>query len=579
MYPKEQSHLREGIVMRNTSTPQPPKRYTVTAALPYANGPLHIGHLAGAHLPADIYVRYLRSQHKDVLFISGSDEHGVPIAIRAAEASATPRQIADRYHRLNQASLHHMGIHFDVFTRTSSQAHRRNATEFFEELHRKGIFEKRSSAQYYDGIKQQFLADRYIRGRCPHCAHEDAYGDQCESCGTSLEATELLEPRSSLSNTPPELRETTHWYLPLNRYAEWLRTWLLEEQADWKPNVRAQCKAWLDQGLRPRAITRDLDWGVPVPLKEAKNKVLYVWFEAPIGYITATQEWAEKHHKNWKDYWSSPTTRLVHFIGKDNIVFHCIIFPTLLKAHGNFILPSNVPANDFLNLEGRKISTSRGWAVWVDDYLASFPNQQDALRYVLCANGPENRDSDFSWRDFQARNNNELVAVLGNFVHRVLTLIQKHYGGIVPEANPPGPAETALSDQVKQSRVFVGRALDQYRFKEALQEVMQVARSANKYLTEKSPWTLLKTDKVQAGGVLCAALQLMAHLAALLSPFLPFSTEKMYKMLCIDALPWTPDEGVQLVPSGTQLPVPERLFVYIPDDLIAHQRSKLSIQR
>ena len=559
-------------------TPSNPSTYTVTAALPYANGPIHIGHLAGVYIPADIYVRYLRSCGKHVLFISGSDEHGVPVTIRAQQEGSTPQQVVDKYHALNQQAFADFGISFDIFARTSSALHHQVATDFFKTLYEQGNLEVKETDQYYDSVHKQFLADRYIRGTCPHCAYQEAYGDQCESCGTTLSPEELLQPRSALSGATLQLKKTRHWYLPLDRHEAWLKQWILEEHRTWKANVYGQCKSWLNQGLQPRAITRDLAWGIPVPLPNAKDKVLYVWFEAPIGYISATQAWAAAQGQDWKLFWQTPDTQLVHFVGKDNIVFHCIIFPAMLQAHGGFILPTNVPSNEFLNLEGRKISTSQNWAVWLHEYLANFPNQQDVLRYVLCANAPENRDSDFSWQEFQAKANNELVAVLGNFVNRTLVLVHKYFDGIVPERNTMTTTEQSLATYLQQLPHQVGQAIEQFKFKEGLQLCMDLARTGNKYLADTEPWHLIKTDKEQVGTVLHMALQLTANLAILLEPFLPFTSHRLGKMLGVthaETAQWAQAGSLTLLQPGTALQAPTLLFEKITDEKILAQQQQL----
>ncbi len=559
-------------------TPSNPSTYTVTAALPYANGPIHIGHLAGVYIPADIYVRYLRSCGKHVLFISGSDEHGVPVTIRAQQEGTTPQQVVDKYHALNQQAFADFGISFDIFARTSSALHHQVATDFFKTLYEQGNLEVKETDQYYDSVHKQFLADRYIRGTCPHCAYQEAYGDQCESCGTTLSPEELLQPRSALSGATLQLKKTRHWYLPLDRHEAWLKQWILEEHRTWKANVYGQCKSWLNQGLQPRAITRDLAWGIPVPLPNAKDKVLYVWFEAPIGYISATQAWAAAQGQDWKLFWQTPDTQLVHFVGKDNIVFHCIIFPAMLQAHGGFILPTNVPSNEFLNLEGRKISTSQNWAVWLHEYLANFPNQQDVLRYVLCANAPENRDSDFSWQEFQAKANNELVAVLGNFVNRTLVLVHKYFDGIVPERNTMTTTEQSLATYLQQLPHQVGQAIEQFKFKEGLQLCMDLARTGNKYLADTEPWHLIKTDKEQVGTVLHMALQLTANLAILLEPFLPFTSHRLGKMLGVthaETAQWAQAGSLTLLQPGTALQAPTLLFEKITDEKILAQQQQL----
>jgi len=560
------------------STPSSPATYTVTAALPYANGPIHIGHLAGVYIPADIYVRYLRGCGHRVLFVSGSDEHGVPVAIRAQQEGITPKQVVDKYHALNKKALGDFGICFDIFGRTSSALHHQTATRFFKTLHDQGALEEKETDQYYDPVQKQFLADRYIRGTCPHCGYQEAYGDQCESCGSTLSPEELIQPRSTLSGAPLQLKKTKHWYLPLDRHEAWLRQWLLEEHRDWKTNVYGQCKSWLDQGLQPRAITRDLDWGVSVPLPDAKGKVLYVWFDAPIGYISATQAWAAEHEQDWRPFWQDQKTQLVHFVGKDNIVFHCIIFPVMLKAHGNFILPAQVPASEFLNLEGRKISTSQNWAVWLHDYLADFPDQQDVLRYVLCSNAPENKDSDFSWQDFQAKNNNELVAILGNFINRTLVLVHKYFGGIVPDREAMTEIEHALATYLQQLPPQIGQAIAQFKFKEGLQLCMDLARAGNKYLAETEPWHLIKKDKKQVGTILNMALQITANLAILLRPFLPATSRRLEEMLGIppeEATQWAQAGGIALVQPETVLQTPVLLFEKITDEVIAAQQQKL----
>jgi len=555
-----------------------PSTYTVTAALPYANGPIHIGHLAGVYIPADIYVRYLRSCGRRVLFISGSDEHGVPVTIRAQQEGTTPQQVVDKYHALNQQAFADFGISFDIFSRTSSALHHQTATAFFKTLYDQGSLEAKETEQYYDPVHKQFLADRYIRGTCPHCAYQEAYGDQCESCGAILSPEELLHPRSALSGATLQLKKTRHWYLPLDQHEAWLKRWILEGHKEWKANVYGQCKSWLDQGLKPRAVTRDLAWGIPVPLPNAQDKVLYVWFDAPIGYISATQEWAATHGQDWQSFWQASDTQLVHFVGKDNIVFHCIIFPAMLQAHGGFMLPANVPANEFMNLEGKKISTSRNWAVWLHEYLADFPDQQDVLRYVLCINAPENKDSDFSWQDFQVKTNNELVAVLGNFVNRTLVLVHKYFGGIVPERSVMTVTEHTLITYLQQLPHQIGQAIEQFKFKEGLQLCMDLARTGNKYLADTEPWHLIKTDKEHVGTVLHMALQLTANLAILLEPFLPFMSQKLGKMLGIvhsEAAQWAQAGSLTLLRPGTVLQTPTLLFEKITDEEILAQQQKL----
>lgn len=542
-----------------------PRRYTVTAALPYANGPIHIGHLAGVYIPADVYARYLRSKQKTVLFISGSDEHGVPITIRAQQEGITPQQIVDKYHRLNKQNLQDLGISFDIFSRTSAKTHHETASSFFTALHEKGILTVHETEQYYDSIKKQFLADRYIRGTCPKCGYTDAYGDQCESCGTTLSPEELIDPRSGLSGEKPILKMTKHWYLPLDKYETWLKQWILQEHIDWKSNVYGQCKSWLEQGLQPRAVTRDLDWGVPVPLAEAANKVLYVWFDAPIGYISATKEWAAEHQQPWEPFWKDSDTKLVHFIGKDNIVFHCIIFPVMLQAHGEFILPDQVPANEFMNLEGQKISTSRNHAVWLHEYLEKFKDKQDVLRYVLCANAPENKDSDFTWQDFQAKNNNELVATLGNFVNRVLVLIHKYYAGIVPEITTITEVDQVVIGHIQEAPEVIGQSIERFKFKEAIQKWMDLARIGNKYLADTEPWHLIKTMPERVQTILNISLQLIADIAILGKPFLPFTSQKLAEMLLLNSLFWDDAGKLDIIQPGTIIKSPQLLFDRIED--------------
>ena len=552
------------------------KRYTVTSALPYANGPLHIGHLAGVYVPADIYVRYLRSNKKNVVFIGGSDEHGVPITIKAQKEGVSPQDIVDRYHAIIKKSFEELGISFDIYSRTSNKIHHETASEFFTTLYEKGEFIEQTSQHYYDEEQKQFLADRYITGTCPHCANEKAYGDQCENCGTSLNATDLINPKSALSGNKPVLKETKHWYLPLDKYEGWLREWILEgHKNDWKPNVYGQCKSWIDQGLQPRAVTRDLDWGVKVPLPEAEGKVLYVWFDAPIGYISATREWAQQTGKDWEPYWKDEESKLVHFIGKDNIVFHCIIFPSMLKHEGSFIVPENVPANEFLNLENDKISTSRNWAVWLHEYLEEFPGKQDVLRYVLCANAPETKDNDFTWKDFQARNNNELLAIFGNFVNRTLVLTKKYFEGKVPEVNELTALDNELIEELKTYPGRIAKSIEQYRFREALSELMNLARLGNKYLTETEPWKVFKTDPDRVKTILNLSLQICANLAIYAEPFLPFTSAKLLGMLNLEPLLWSEGGGVDLLKTGHELNQPEFLFAKIEDAEIEVQLNKL----
>ena len=550
-----------------------PKRYTVTAALPYANGPVHIGHLAGVYLPADIYVRYLRSVGRDVKFICGSDEHGVPITIRAQKEGVTPQQIVDKYHALIRDSFHDFNVSFDVYSRTSSATHAEVSSSFFTKLNDAGQFIEQTTQQYFDEQAQQFLADRYIVGTCPNCGNENAYGDQCERCGTSLSPTELINPRSMLSGAHPVLRDTKHWFLPLDQYEPWLREWIIEgHKNDWKTNVYGQCKSWIDQGLHARAVTRDLDWGVPVPVPGAEGKVLYVWFDAPIGYISATKE---AFPDEWELYWKDAGSKLVHFIGKDNIVFHCIIFPVMLKAHGEFILPDNVPANEFLNLEGDKISTSRNWAVWLHEYLQDFPGQADVLRYVLCANAPESKDNDFTWKDFQARNNNELVATLGNFVNRAVVLTHKFFDGKVPELGELEIIDKETLAQIADFPAKIGELIENYRFRDALAEVLNLARLGNKYLAETQPWHLIKTDVARTGTVLHVSLQIAAALAPVLEPFLPESALKLATMLNMELGQWASAGRSDALAAGHQLRDPELLFAKIEDAVVETQAQKL----
>ena len=550
-----------------------PERYTVTAALPYANGPVHIGHLAGVYLPADIYVRYLRSAGRDVKFICGSDEHGVPITIRAQKEGITPQQVVDKYHALIRDSFQDFNVSFDVYSRTSSATHAEVSSEFFTKMNNAGQFIEQTTQQYFDEQAQQFLADRYIVGTCPNCGNENAYGDQCERCGTSLSPTELISPRSMLSGAHPILRDTKHWFLPLDQYEPWLREWIIEgHKNDWKSNVYGQCKSWIDQGLHPRAVTRDLDWGVPVPVAGAEGKVLYVWFDAPIGYISATKE---AFPDEWELYWKDAGSKLVHFIGKDNIVFHCIIFPVMLKAHGEFILPDNVPANEFLNLEGDKISTSRNWAVWLHEYLQDFPGQGDVLRYVLCANAPETKDNDFTWKDFQARNNNELVATLGNFVNRAAVLTHKFFEGRVPELGELTDIDANALAQLAEFPAKIGALIDGYRFRDALAEVINLARLGNKYLAETEPWHLIKTDVARTGTVLHVALQIAAALAPLLEPFLPESAQKLATMLNLELGNWASAGRADALSAGHLLREPALLFAKIEDATVEAQVQKL----
>ena len=565
------------------STSASPARHTVTAALPYANGPVHIGHLAGVYIPADIYARYLRLQGRDVAFICGSDEHGVPITIRADKEGITPQQVVDKYHAQIRDTFAGLGISFDIFSRTSNAVHHETSQAFFTALHQKGLLEVKESEQFYDPERAQFLADRYILGTCPNCQNPNAYGDQCERCGTSLSPEELINPRSALSGAVPEKRLTRHWYLPLDKYEGWLRQWILEGHADdWRANVYGQCKSWIEQGLHARAVTRDLDWGVPVPLPEGAGKVLYVWFDAPIGYISATREWAAHAGKNWEDYWKRPDTELVHFIGKDNIVFHCIIFPTMLHAEGSYILPKNVPANEFLNLEGDKISTSRNWAVWAHEYLQELPGKEDVLRYVLCATAPETKDNDFTWKDFQTRNNSELVAILGNFVNRTLVLTQKFYDGMLPAYSPaPAPeADQALAAAIAGAPARIGPALEAFRFRVALAELMDLARLGNKYLADAEPWKTIKTDEARTAQVMHLAGQLTASLAVLMEPFLPFTAAKLRQMLDLQgSFHWAQGGAIDLLRPGHTLGQVGLLFEKIEDDVVERQVAKLQAMR
>ncbi len=554
------------------------KRTNITTALPYANGPVHIGHLAGVYVPADIYARYLRNKGEEVVFIGGSDEHGVPITIKARKEGVTPQDIVDRYHEIIKRSFEEFGISFDVYSRTTSKTHYRVASDFFKKLYDKGEFIEQTSEQYYDEEAGQFLADRYITGKCPHCGNERAYGDQCESCGTSLSPTDLINPQSAISGSKPVMRQTRHWYLPLDKHEAWLRDYILNNHKEWKTNVYGQCKSWLDVGLQPRAVSRDLDWGVPVPLPDAEGKVLYVWFDAPIGYISNTIELcSEKPEKfgNWERWWKDPETRLVHFIGKDNIVFHCIVFPAMLKAEGSYILPDNVPANEFLNLEGDKISTSRNWAVWLHEYLVDMPDKQDVLRYVLTANAPETKDNDFTWRDFQVRNNSELVSIYGNFINRTLVLTGKYFEGKVP---PRGTLEDIDSDvlaQIADSKARIENMLDNFHFRDALREAMNLARTGNKYLADTEPWKLAKTDMSRVATILNVALQLSANLNIAFEPFLPFSSAKLRQMLQFDSVRWADFGKTELLPAGHALGKTELLFEQIDDAAIEQQINKL----
>ena len=549
------------------------KRTTVTTALPYANGPVHIGHLAGVYIPADIYVRYLRMCGKEALLIGGSDEHGVPITIKARKEGVTPQDIVDRYHNIIKKSFEDFGISFDIYSRTTSETHRQTASEYFKTLYDKGEFIEQESEQYYDEEAHQFLADRYITGKCPHCSNENAYGDQCEQCGTSLNPTDLINPKSTISGSTPVMRSTKHWYLPLDKHEEWMRQWILEDHKEWKPNVYGQCKSWLDMGLQPRAVSRDLDWGIPVPVPNAEGKVLYVWFDAPIGYISNTKELLPN---DWEKWWKAEDTRLVHFIGKDNIVFHCIIFPAMLKAEGSYILPDNVPANEFLNLEGDKISTSRNWAVWLHEYLVDFPDKQDVLRYVLTANAPETKDNDFTWKDFQTRNNSELVAIYGNFVNRALVLTQKFFENKVPDLHNLSDYDKETIAEISNLKSKISDLLDNFHFRDALKEAMNLARIGNKYLADNEPWKLIKTDPQRTATILNLSLQISANLAIAFKPFLPFSSAKLLKMLNLnDNLVWTDFGRTDLLTTGHELGEAELLFEKIEDEPIEAQVQKL----
>lgn len=548
------------------------KRTTVTSALPYANGPVHIGHLAGVYIPADIYVRYLRLKGEEVLFIGGSDEHGVPITIKAKKEGVTPQDIVDRYHGIIKKSFEEFGITFDIYSRTTSPTHKELASDIFKTIESKGGFIEKTNEQYFDESAQQFLADRYITGKCPHCGNENAYGDQCESCGTSLSPTDLINPKSAISGSVPVMRETKHWYLPLDQHEAWLRKWILEDHKEWKSNVYGQCKSWLDMGLQPRAVSRDLDWGIPVPVAGAEGKVLYVWFDAPIGYISNTKELLPD---SWEKWWKDPETRLLHFIGKDNIVFHCIVFPAMLKAEGSYILPDNVPANEFLNLEGDKISTSRNWAVWLHEYLEEFPGKQDVLRYVLTANAPETKDNDFTWKDFQARNNNELVAIFGNFINRALVLTQKYYDGKVPALGTLTDYDKQTLEEFVNVKAEVEKLLNNFRFRDAQKEAMTLARIGNKYLADTEPWKVAKTDMDRVATIMHLSLQIAANLAIAFEPFLPFTSKKLRNMLNISTFDWKELGRIDLLKAGDQLGTPELLFEKIEDETIEVQVQKL----
>lgn len=564
---------------QNTSA----SRYTITAALPYTNGPIHIGHLAGVYVPADIYSRYLRLKGNDVAFVCGSDEHGVAISMKAKKEGVTPKEIIDKYHAIIKKSFADFGVSFDNYSRTSAKVHHETASEFFKKMYEQGDFIEEETEQLYDDEAKQFLADRFVIGTCPKCGHEEAYGDQCENCGSSLNATDLINPKSTITGTVPSLKTTKHWFLPLDRYEDFLKNWILEEhKSDWKPNVYGQCKSWIDEGLKPRAVTRDLDWGIPVPVEGGEGKVLYVWFDAPIGYISSTKEWAEREGKDWEPYWKDKDTKLVHFIGKDNIVFHCIIFPSMLEANGDYILPDNVPANEFLNLEGNKLSTSKNWAVWLHEYLEEFPDMQDVLRYALTANAPETKDNDFTWKDFQARNNNELVAIFGNFVNRVAVLTHKYYDGEVP-----APAELTVVDKEALEALMefpqtLSTSLERYRFREASQQLMNLARLGNKYLADQEPWKLIKTDEERVKTVMYVALQIATGLAILSEPFLPFTSEKLKGILNVisnegeKSIEWDDvSSKATLLPSGHTINKSELLFRKIEDNEIQQQLDKL----
>lgn len=559
----------------------PPSRYTITAALPYTNGPIHIGHLAGVYVPADIYSRYLRLKGNDVAFVCGSDEHGVAISMKAKKEGVTPKEIIDKYHGIIKKSFADFGISFDNYSRTSAEIHHKTASEFFKKMYEQGDFIEEETEQLYDDEAKQFLADRFVIGTCPRCGHHEAYGDQCENCGSSLNATDLIDPKSTITGTVPTLKKTKHWFLPLDRYEGFLKNWILEgHKSDWKPNVYGQCKSWIDEGLKPRAVTRDLDWGIPVPVDGGEGKVLYVWFDAPIGYISSTKEWAEREGKDWEPYWKDENTKLVHFIGKDNIVFHCIIFPSMLQANGDYILPENVPANEFLNLEGNKLSTSKNWAVWLHEYLEEFPDMQDVLRYTLTANAPETKDNDFTWKDFQARNNNELVAIFGNFVNRVAVLTHKYYDGTIPAPGELTETDVETLNALKGYPKLLSSSLERYRFREGSQELMNLARLGNKYLADAEPWKLIKTDEERVKTIMYVALQIATGLAILSEPFLPFTSEKLKGILNIkSSAVETSWESVAsedtLLPAGHTINKSELLFRKIEDAEIEHQLQKL----
>ncbi|MDN6310503.1 MAG: methionine--tRNA ligase [Psychroflexus sp.] len=558
-----------------------PTRYTITAALPYTNGPIHIGHLSGVYIPADIYTRYLKLNDKDVLFVCGSDEHGVPITIKAKKEGVTPQDVVDKYNHIIKESFKDFGIQFDNYSRTSAEVHHETATEFFKSMHEQDKFIEETTEQLYDPKAKQFLADRFVTGTCPKCGNEEAYGDQCEKCGTSLNANDLINPKSTLTDAKPVLKSTKHWFLPLDQYDAWLKDWIVKgHKDDWKPNVYGQCKSWIDEGLRPRAVTRDLDWGIPVPVEGGDGKVLYVWFDAPIGYISASKEWAKRENKSWEPYWKDEDTKLVHFIGKDNIVFHCIIFPVMLKAEGSYILPDNVPANEFLNLEGQKLSTSKNWAVWLHEYLEEFPNQQDVLRYVLTANAPETKDNDFTWKDFQTRNNSELVGIFGNFINRVVVLTDKYYEGIIPEKSELSEVDLEALKELQKSTEDIAVSIEKYRFREAQAKMMNIARIGNKYLADEEPWKLQKTDPKRTKTIMYVALQIAAGLAIISEPFLPFSSAKLKKMLNFEALEntlfWKDiADKKEFLPKEHQIGKAELLFSKIEDETIEKQLQKL----
>lgn len=569
------------------------KRYTLTAALPYTNGPIHIGHLAGVYVPADIYARYLRLKGHDVAFICGSDEHGVPITIKAKKEGVSPQDVVDRYHKIIKDSFNEFGISFDNYSRTSAEIHHETASDFFKTLHQKGAFLEDTTDQLYDSKAQQFLADRFVIGTCPKCGHTESYGDQCEACGTSHNATDLIQPKSAITGNVPELKSTKHWYLPLDKHEDFLKQWIgKDHKADWKSNVYGQCMSWINDGLRPRAVTRDLDWGIPVPAEGADGKVLYVWFDAPIGYISSTKEWAETQGKDWEPYWKDKNTTLLHFIGKDNIVFHCIIFPAMLKAEGSYILPQNVPANEFLNLEGQKLSTSKNWAVWLPDYLKEFPDQQDVLRYVLTATAPETKDNDFTWKDFQARNNNELVAIYGNFINRVLVLTHKYYKGLLPEVTTLMPADKDVLETLQHTPEALEQSLERFRFREASQVLMNLARAGNKYLADQEPWKVIKTNPERVQTIMNTALQIASGLAVLSEPFLPFTAKKLQQMLRVNDIHpelvstsvkesnWKAiTDGQPLLSAGHTIGPASLLFTKIEDSQIEAQLKKLEASK